>query len=69
MRLLVGREAVPGDRRGACATVTYHCVALPPRMRPVYARGIQAYFAKAVGAGALERIAVAWSWRFAGSGG
>ena len=45
---LVGREAVPGDRRGAYAVITKEGTDLLRRMWPVYARGIATYFGPAV---------------------
>ena len=55
---LVGREAVPGDRRGAYAVITKEGIDLLRRMWPVYARGIATYFGPAVQEGAELRNAL-----------
>ena len=55
---LVGREAVPGDRRGAYAVITTEGIDLLRRMWPVYARGIATYFGPAVQEGADLRAAL-----------
>jgi DNA-binding MarR family transcriptional regulator len=55
---LVGREAVPGDRRGAYAVITKEGTDLLRRMWPVYARGIATYFGPAVQEGAALRTAL-----------
>jgi DNA-binding MarR family transcriptional regulator len=46
---LVRREAVEGDRRGSYAVITAAGSALLKRMWPVYSRGIESYFAAALG--------------------
>ena len=55
---LVGREAVPGDRRGAYAVITKEGIDLLRRMWPVYAHGIATYFGPAVQEGAALRTAL-----------
>jgi DNA-binding MarR family transcriptional regulator len=55
---LVGREAVPGDRRGAYAVITEEGIDLLRRMWPIYARGISTYFGPAVQQGADLRTAL-----------
>ena len=55
---LVGREAVPGDRRGAYAVITKEGIDLLRRMWPVYARGIATYFGPAVQDAAALRTAL-----------
>ena len=55
---LVGREAVPGDRRGAYAVITKEGIALLRKMWPVYARGISTYFEPAVRDGGQLRLAL-----------